>query len=164
MFDLGSKGAMCERCGFAGGPREVIAAMGRFQSQATGHASTITQIAAIAALGSGAPVNREMVDEYARRRSLIYRLLCAIPGLKCPEPRGAFYAFPDVSAFLGPRKSKRVFETAAGLAQALLDEELVAVIPGDSFGAPRNIRFSYTCPAATIEKGMERVRRFLATA
>jgi aspartate aminotransferase len=149
------------RCGFAGGPREVIAAMGRFQSQATGHASSITQHAAIAALRSGPPFNRAMVAEFERRRDLIDRLLTAIPGVRCPEPKGAFYAFPDVSAFLSPRKPDRGFRTAADLAQALLEEELVAVIPGDSFGAPQNLRFSYTCPAATIEKGMERVRRFL---
>jgi aspartate aminotransferase len=151
------------RCGFAGGPGQIIAAMGRFQSQATSHPSTITQHAAIAALGSGPPVNRAMVAEFERRRDLMYRLLTAIPGIRCPKPRGAFYAFPDMSAFLGPRAPARGFGTAADLAQALLDEALVAVIPGDSFGAPMNLRFSTTCPAATIEKGMDRVRRFLET-
>jgi aspartate aminotransferase len=149
------------RCGFAGGPAEVIAAMGRFQSQATSHPSAITQLAAIAALGSNQPVNRAMVDEFQRRRDLIYRLLLAIPGVKCPEPKGAFYALPDVSAFLLPRATRRGFRTAADLAAALLEEELVAVIPGDSFGAPQNLRFSYTCPSAMIEKGLERVKRFL---
>jgi aspartate aminotransferase len=82
--------------------------------------------------------------------------------VKCPEPKGAYYVFPDVSAFLPPRSTKRGFKTAADLAQALLDEELVAIIPGDSFGAPQNVRFSYTCSAPMIEKGMERVRRFLS--
>jgi aspartate aminotransferase len=152
------------RCGFAGGPAEVISAMGRFQSQATSHPSSITQLAAIAALGSGQPVNQAMVDEFARRRDLIWRLLTSIPGVECPEPKGAFYAFPDVSAFLSPRATKRSYQTAADLAHALLEEELVAVIPGDSFGAPQNVRFSYTLPAAQIEKGMERVRRFLGRA
>ena len=61
-----------------------------------------------------------------------------------------------------PRATKRGFKTAADLAAALLEEELVAVIPGDSFGAPQNLRFSYTCPAAMIEKGLARVRRFLS--
>jgi aspartate aminotransferase len=150
------------RCGFAGGPREIIAAMGRFQSQATSHPSTITQLAAIAALRSGHKVDRAMVDEFARRRDLIWSLLTSIPGVKCPEPKGAFYAFPDVSAFLAPRASKRGFKTAAALAAALLEEELVAVIPGDSFGAPQNLRFSYTCSAALIEKGLARVRTFLS--
>jgi aspartate aminotransferase len=149
------------RCGFAGGPTEIITAMGRFQSQATSHPSSITQLAAIAALGSGQPVNRAMVDEFARRRDLIWRLLTSIPGVKCPEPKGAFYALPDVSAFLSPLAKKRAFKTAAELAPALLEEELVAVVPGDSFGAPQNLRFSYTLPAASIEKGLERVRRFL---
>lgn len=149
------------RCGFAGGPADAIAAMGRFQSQATSHPSAITQLAAIAALSSSQKVNHAMVDEFARRRDLIYKLLTSIPGVKCPKPKGAFYAMPDVSAFLMPRATKRGFRTSADLAAALLDEELVALIPGDSFGAPMNVRFSYTCPAATIEKGLARFRKFL---
>jgi aspartate aminotransferase len=151
------------RCGFAGGPKDVITAMGRFQSQATSHPSSITQLASIAALGHAQPVNRAMVDEFGKRRDLIYKLLMSIPGVKCPEPKGAFYALPDVGAFLAPRATKRGFKTAADIAAALLQEELVAVIPGDSFGAPQNIRFSYTCSAAMIEKGLDRVKRFLLT-
>lgn len=150
------------RLGFAGGPREIIDAMGRFQSQATSHPSTISQIAALAALTSEAHVNREMVDAFARRRDLIYAGLAAIPGVVCPvPPRGAFYVFPDVSAFLGRElKDGRTFRTAADLCAALLEEELVATIPGDSFGAPKNLRVTYTCPAETIRKGLERLRRF----
>jgi aspartate aminotransferase len=149
------------RCGFAGGPAEIISAMGRFQSQATSHPSAITQHAAIAALGPGRQVDHVMIAEFERRRDLIWRLLTAIPGVKCPEPKGAFYVLPDIGAFLHPRAKKRPFKTAADLAPALLEEELVAVVPGDSFGAPQNLRFSYTLSAALIEKGLERVRRFL---
>jgi aspartate aminotransferase len=152
------------RLGFAGGPREIVVAMGRFQSQATSHPSSITQHAAIAALTNPITVNRAMVDEFARRRDLIYQGLAAIPGVTCPvAPRGAFYVFPDFGAYLGkPLKNGRLFKSASDLSAALLEEKLVATIPGDSFGAPKNVRFSYTCPAETIQKGLERVRAFFA--
>jgi aspartate aminotransferase len=152
------------RLGFAGGPREVIAAMGRFQSQATSHPSSITQYAALAALTSGIAVNHAMVEEFARRRDLIFNGLAALPGVKCPvAPRGAFYVMPDFAAYLGkPLKNGRRFETATDLSAALLEEEHVATIPGDSFGAPTSVRFTYTCSVETIKKGLERVARFLA--
>lgn len=152
------------RLGFAGGPREIIAAMGRFQSQATSHPSSITQYAAVAALTSGVSVNHAMVEEFSRRRDLIYAGLAAIPGVKCPvAPRGAFYVFPDFSAYLGrPLKNGRFFKTATDLSAALLEEQFVATIPGDSFGAPMNVRFTYTCSVETINKGLDRLRRFLA--
>lgn len=152
------------RLGFAGGPREIIAAMGRFQSQATSHPSSITQHAALAALTNPVTVNHAMVAEFGRRRDLIYKGLASLPGVTCPvAPRGAFYVFPDFGSYLGrPLKNGRIFKSATDLSAALLEEELVATIPGDSFGAPRNVRFTYTCSADTIVKGVDRVRAFLA--
>ncbi len=151
------------RAGFAGGPKEIITAMGRFQSQATSHPSAITQLAAIAALKSGQAVDHAMVDEFDARRHLIHAGLTSIPGVRCPEPKGAFYVMPDVSAYLGKGRGKWTFRTAADIAAALLEDELVATIPGDSFGAPANLRLTYTCSRANIEKGLDRIRKFFAS-
>jgi aspartate aminotransferase len=152
------------RVGFAGGPKELIAAMGRFQSQSTSHPSSITQHAALAALTTSPRIDPKMHAEFAKRRDFIYEGLKAIPGVLCPvPPRGAFYVMPDFGAYLGvDHKGGRRFETAADLAHALLEEALVATIPGDSFGAEKNLRFTYACSIATIQKGLDRVRAFLA--
>lgn len=150
------------RAGYAGGPKSVIEAMGRFQSQATSHASAITQIASMAALEDGGLPDPKMIAEYDRRRRLMHARLNAMPGVKCPEPKGAFYALPDISAHLGKTHNGRLLRSAADVAALLLEEDLVATIPGDSFGAPANLRFAYTCSLANIEKGLDRVGNFLA--
>ncbi len=150
------------RAGYAGGPKEVIEAMGRFQSQATSHASAITQIASMAALEDGGLPDPTMIAEYDRRRRLMHARLNAMPGVNCPEPKGAFYALPDISAHLGKTHNGRLLRSAADVAALLLGEDLVATIPGDSFGAPSNLRFAYTCSYANIEKGLDRVGNFFA--
>lgn len=150
------------RAGYAGGPKEVIAAMGRFQSQATSHASAITQIASMAALEDGGLPDPTMIAEYDRRRRLMHARLNAMPGVKCPEPKGAFYALPDISAHLGKTHNGRLLRSAADVAQLLLEEDLVATIPGDSFGAPTNLRFAYTCSYENIGKGLDRVGNFFS--
>ena len=88
--------------------------------------------------------------------------LNAMPGVKCPEPKGAFYALPDISAHLGKTHNGRLLRSAADVAQLLLEEDLVATIPGDSFGAPTNLRFAYTCSYENIGKGLDRVGNFFS--
>ena len=123
------------------------------QSHTTSNPNSFAQAGALAALeGPQEPVE-EMRRAFAQRRDRIYELLCGIPGVKVPKPRGAFYIFPDVSAFgLGSME----------FAERLLAEKLVAVIPGLPFGADRHIRLSYACGLDTIEKACGRLAEFCA--
>ncbi len=145
------------RVGYAAGPREIIDAMGKIQSHSTSNATSIAQWAGVEALRSaGADVVR-MVAEFERRRDQILAGLRALPGVTCSRPEGAFYAFPNVGAYFGRRAGDRVIDTALDLAAYLLEEARVAVVPGEAFGAPANIRLSYAAPTEQIAEGMERM-------
>ena len=149
------------RLGWAVGPKAVIAAMSGYQSHSTSNASSISQAAAVAALTDrdrAADSVREMLDEYARRRTLIAKALNAVPGVECPAPDGAFYAFADVSSLFGR------LETAGSteFSKALLERGRVASVPGAAFGDDRYVRFSFAAAREEIEKGMRRFADFAA--
>jgi aspartate aminotransferase len=144
------------RVGWMVGPRDVIQAGERLQSHATSNVANIAQQAALAALVGSQSTVEEMRSAFDKRRKLMYELVSQIHGVKVLEPQGAFYVFPDVSALLGDR-----FKSSADLAKSLLEEEAVAVVPGESFGAPGHIRLSYATSEDGIRVGMERLRRFL---
>ena len=143
------------RIGYALAPKPLIDAMTKIQSQSTSNPTSIAQYAALAALTGSMDSVPVMLAEYARRRKRILAGLRAIPGLTCPEPSGAFYAFPNVST--------RAKDSMA-LAKQLLDREQVAVVPGDAFGAPGFLRFSYATSIERIEEGLRRLERFFAAA
>jgi len=143
------------RIGYALAPKPLIDAMTKIQSQSTSNPTSIAQYGALAGMTGPMDSVPVMLAEYARRRTRILAGLRAIPGISCAEPSGAFYAFPNVSA----RSSD-----SAALAKQLLDREQVAVVPGDAFGAPGFLRFSYATSIERIEEGLRRLERFFAAA
>ena len=148
------------RIGYVGGPKELIAAMGRVQSQITGNPCAISQHAAIAALK--APLDPARAASLDRRRHLMVGALREIPGVICPEPSGAFYVFPDLKAFLNRAHQGQVVGTTERLASLILEEKLVAAICGEFFGVPGHLRLSYVCSDEDILEGVARIRDFLS--
>jgi aspartate aminotransferase len=144
------------RIGYMRGPFDVIAAAGRIQSQMTSHPSSISQIAALAALTQVTSEVGDMVAAFARRRDMIVELLGAIPDISFPIPDGAFYIFMDVSAYFGERVA-----TDTELARYLLQEHHVATVPGAAFGVTSAIRLSYACSDRDIIEGIGRIRQGL---
>ncbi len=148
------------RIGFAAGPAKLIAAMNSLQSHSTSNPTSIAQKAAVAALtGSQQPVH-DMVREFARRREYLVERLRAIPGIECPMPQGAFYAFPRVSSAFGRKIGGQVIENSSDLAQVLLQEAKVALVPGSAFGKEGYLRLSYATSMENLEKGMDRIEAF----
>lgn len=140
------------RIGYLAGPIDVIKATSTIQSHSTSNVCTFAQYGAIAALESSQDCVEEMRQAFAKRRQVMLERLNAIPGLTCPKPDGAFYLFPDIS---------KTGLKSLQFCDALLEEEQVAVIPGIAFGADDNIRLSYATDMATIEKGMDRLEKFV---
>ncbi len=144
------------RIGYAAAPAEVAQAMSNLQDQVTSNPTTFAQAGAIAALNCDADVVDAMRDEFRARRDLMLALLQAIPGLSTPTPGGAFYVFPDVSAFLGDR-----CPTDADLADYLLNEAHVATVAGSVFEGPGHVRLSYSAGRTDIERGVARIAEAL---
>ena len=145
------------RCGWAVGPAPVIGAAGALQSHSTSNVMSITQKAVVQALtGSQAPV-KAMLDEYRSRRDQLHAWLTADPLLRCRKPAGAFYMFVDVSDVL----SVDGFRTSIDFANALLEEQRVAVTPGEAFDAPGFIRISYATSLENLREGTTRLLAFV---
>jgi aspartate aminotransferase len=156
------------RLGWLVGPRDLIESASAVQSHLTSHPSSITQRAAIFALQNDAGVERtvdDMVGVFRERRDAIVAGLSSIDGLVCSEPEGAFYVFPDVRGLfgrpLGPHG--RVVHSANELAAYLLEEALVVTVPGEAFGTPGFVRFSYALSMDQLHEGVERVKTALAS-
>ncbi len=145
------------RIGYAAGPKNVISAMANIQSQSTSNPSSIAQKAAVAALNEGGSFTRQMVVEFDRRRRFMVERLNAIPGISCPKPTGAFYAFPNVSGLFGRGSEAGVIRNPTDLASYLLKEARVVVVPGEPFGSQAHIRLSYAADLESIQKGLDRV-------
>jgi aspartate aminotransferase len=145
------------RIGYAAAERELIAAMTRIQDQSTSNPTSIAQKAALAALQAPEDTVKRMVAAFAERRRAIVDGLNRIPGFRCAEPGGAFYAFPNVSALYGKRWGDRVINNSDAFAEYLLEVARVAVVPGSGFGADENIRLSYACSLDTIRNGLARI-------
>jgi len=150
------------RIGFALAPLPVIEGMATLQGQSTTNAAAVSQAAAVAALEGPTGDLERMRGEFDKRRRYMLAALRAIPGVTCVEPRGAFYAFPDVSAFVG-RKTPRGnrLDSDLALCDYLIEDARVAAVPGTAFFAPGFIRLSYTTSQANIEKGMVRLAEAL---
>lgn len=146
------------RIGFALAPPDVIEAMGTLQGQSTTNAAAVSQAAAVAALQGPTEELERMRLEFDKRRLFMVKALRAIPGVTCVEPKGAFYAFPDVSSFVGKKTPQgRVIENDLTICEYLIEEAKVAVVPGSAFYAPGYIRLSYATSQAAIEKGISRI-------
>jgi aspartate aminotransferase len=145
------------RAGFALGPKPIIAAMSKLQSQSTSNAASMVQRASIAALTASQECVATMRADYITLRDRVLAGFETIPGLTCTVPQGAFYVYPNVKAFLGRGGVKTSSDIAAGL----LTEAHVVVVPGEAFGTSEHIRLSYAVSADVIDKGVERIREYL---
>ena len=150
------------RLGYTAGPVEVIKAMGRLQSHMTSNAVTFCQYAAIAAFeGPADEAIEKMRVEFERRGKYMYDRLNSIEGITCAEPTGAFYCFPDVSAHYGRNIGSVEIKGSMDFAKALLEQANVALVPGDPFGCDNNVRLSFACATEQIEKGLDRLEKWL---
>ena len=145
------------RLGYALAPAQLVSAMQKLQSQSTSNATSIVQKAAVAALNGPQQCISDMRDEYIRLRDHVVNGLRSIPGVKCNMPEGAFYAYPNISAFFGRSGVK----SASDVAGKLLREAHVATVPGEGFGTSDHIRVSYATSIAELDRGLERMRKFL---
>jgi len=143
------------RLGYLAGSVELIKAASTIQGHSTSNVCTFAQYGAIAALEGSQECVEEMRLAFAKRREVMFERLNAIPGLNCPKPDGAFYMFPDIS-----KTGLKSME----FCDALLESQQVAVIPGIAFGADECIRLSYATDMASIEKGMDRLEKFVREA
>jgi aspartate aminotransferase len=150
------------RLGFAAGPREIVKAMGNFQGQCTSNPTSIAQWAAVEALAGPQDDVAKMAGEFDRRRRVIVEGLNRIPGVRCPMPQGAFYAFPDVSGLFGRRFNGQPLRGSADVTTFLLEAARVAVVPGADFGSDRHLRISYACGLEQIQEGLTRIEKACA--
>jgi aspartate aminotransferase len=146
------------RAGYALGPKPVIAAMGKLQSQSTSSTAAFVQKAAIAALRGSQDCVREMRADYLTLRDRILARLGEIPGITCTKPEGAFYVYPNVSRYLG----KAGVPTAMELSKRLLHEAHVVTVPGEAFGTEQHIRLSYAVSHGDVDEGLDRMKAFFA--
>jgi aspartate aminotransferase len=146
------------RIGYAIGAADVISAAGKIQSQSTSNAASIAQAAALEALRGPQDEVMMMVREFEKRRNVIVDRLNSITGIKCLRPQGAFYVFPNVSGLFGKMANGKKLSTPCDVADYLLEEAKVAVVPGEDFGSQEHIRFSYATSLEDIEKGCKRIQ------
>jgi aspartate aminotransferase len=146
------------RAGFALGPKQIISAMSKLQSQSTSNTASVVQQAAIAALMSSQACVTEMREDYLKLRDRVLAGLKTIPGLTCTVPQGAFYVYPNVSAFIG----KGGVKSASDLASKLLTEAHVVVVPGEAFGTDEHVRLSYAVSSDVVDEGVKRMREYFA--
>ncbi|MGB9028603.1 MAG: pyridoxal phosphate-dependent aminotransferase [Acidobacteriaceae bacterium] len=146
------------RAGFALGPKPVIAAMGKLQSQSTSSTASLVQKAAVAALKGSQECVGEMRADYLKLRDEILAKVQEIPGITCAKPEGAFYVYPNVSKYLG----KAGVPTAMELSKRLLHEAHVVTVPGEAFGTSQHIRLSYAVSHADVAEGLDRMKGFFA--
>jgi aspartate aminotransferase len=146
------------RAGFALGPKQIISAMSKLQSQSTSNTASMVQRASIAALTGSQECVSEMRADYIKLRDRVLEGFKSIPGLTCTVPQGAFYVYPNVSAFIG----KGGIKSASDLAAKLLSEAHVVVVPGEAFGTENHIRLSYAVSGDVIDKGVQRMRDYLS--
>jgi aspartate aminotransferase len=145
------------RCGWTIGPAALVAATNAIQSHATSNVSSITQKAVVEALNGPQGAVKAMLDEYRVRRDRLYEWLTADPRVTCRKPAGAFYLFPDISKAIAASGLK----TSAEFADALLNEQKVAVTPGEAFDAPGFIRISYATSMKDLREGSHRLLEFV---
>lgn len=149
------------RIGYIGAPAEVAKACTKIQGQFTSGANSIAQRAAITALNGGISKIEFMKEKFLARRDLMFGLLSKIPDLKVANPMGAFYLFPDVSAFYGKSHNGTTINTSEDMCAYLIEEALVATTPGSAFGSPNNIRLSYATSEDQLKEAAKRMQEAL---
>lgn len=150
------------RLGFTASNVEIAKACEKLQGQFTSGTNSIAQKSAVVALTADLSPSHEMVKEFARRRVRTMELVRSIPGLKCFEPQGAFYIFPDVSAYYGKSDGTTTIKNSADFSMYLLNTAHVSSVMGDAFGEPACVRFSFANSMANIERAWVRIKDALA--
>lgn len=150
------------RLGYIAAHADIAKACEKVQGQFTSGANSIAQKAAVTALTTDLRPSVAMTEEFARRRKKVLEIVKDIPGIKCPEPEGAFYIFPDVSAYYGKSDGETVITNASDFAMYLLNTAHVSSVMGDAFGEPKCVRFSFANSMEKIEEGWKRIKEALA--
>jgi aspartate/methionine/tyrosine aminotransferase len=152
------------RVGWMIGPKDVVKAATNLQSHATSNVANVSQAAALAAVSGDLSAVARMRSAFDRRRQTMVRLLNDIPGVLCPEPEGAFYAYPSVKDLLGKEIRGKRPQTSVELAALILEEAEVALVPGEAFGTPGYFRLSYALGDEDLAEGVGRVAKLLSEA
>lgn len=150
------------RLGYIAASPAIAKACEKLQGQFTSGTNSITQKAAVVALTTDLRPSMEMVKEFTRRRKRVLELVNAIPGVKCAEPDGAFYIFPDMSYYFGKSDGTTAIQNANDLCMYLLNTAHVSSVMGDAFGEPKCVRFSFANSMEKIEEGWKRIKEALA--
>jgi aspartate aminotransferase len=150
------------RVGWMIGPSDLIKAASNLQSHSTSNVSNVAQVAALTAVSGDLSAVEQMRAAFDRRRRAIVAQLSDIEGIVCPEPLGAFYVYPSVKGLLGRSIAGRVANSSAELADLILDEAEVAVVPGEAFGTPGYVRMSYALGDADLAEGVARIGKLVA--
>ncbi|MFM7126000.1 MAG: aminotransferase class I/II-fold pyridoxal phosphate-dependent enzyme, partial [Actinomycetota bacterium] len=150
------------RVGWMIGPADVMKAAVNFQSHTTSNVNNVAQMAALAAVSGDLSAVAMMREAFERRGRTMHRLLSAIPGVTCLEPEGAFYCYPNVKGLLGRELAGKVATTSLELADLILSECKVAIVPGEAFGTPGYARFSFALGDADLEEGIGRIAALVA--
>ncbi|HET7842991.1 MAG TPA: pyridoxal phosphate-dependent aminotransferase [Xanthomonadales bacterium] len=150
------------RVGLIAGPASVAEAMTTLNSNHITNLPEVVTAAAVAAMNGPQDIPVQKCAEFQRKRDEVIAALNAIPGVRCPVPRGAFYAFPDISCAFGKSHGALRIRNDVEFCNALLEATGVAVVPGSAFGEPRSIRISYTCKPTELTEGLRRVQQFFA--
>jgi aspartate aminotransferase len=151
------------RVGWMIGPPDVIGAAAKLQSHTTSNVANVSQRAALAAVRGDLGAVGEMRAAFERRGRVMHEMLNAIPGVECFAPQGAFYCFPNLTGAFGRPIGDRIPTTSAELAEALLEEAKVAIVPGEAFGAPGYARLSFALGDDELREGVERIAKALAS-
>ncbi|MET7466501.1 pyridoxal phosphate-dependent aminotransferase [Nonomuraea sp. NPDC005501] len=152
------------RVGWLIGPPDVVRAATNLQSHATSNVANVSQMAALAALRGDLSAVERMREAFDRRRRTMVRMLNEIPGVVCPEPKGAFYAYPSIKELLGKELRGQRPASSAELAELILEEAEVAVVPGEAFGTPGYFRLSYALGDDDLVEGVSRMAKLLSEA
>ena len=149
------------RIGYLAANEEIVKQAGKLQGQSTSNPTSISQMASITALNDTEVDVNQMVDKFQKRRDALLNCLLKIPFVECYKPVGSFYTFPDFSAFYGKSFKGEKIEDSIQLANFLLEEGKVALVPGIAFGADKNLRLSFAASMDTIKQGVDRITKAL---
>lgn len=150
------------RVGFVAAPESVAQALVTLNSNHITNLPEVVSAAAVAALTGPQDITAQKCAEFAQKRDQVMAVLDSIPGVRCPRPQGAFYAFPDISVAFGKQHGSVPIANDVDLCNVLLDAKGVACVPGSAFGEPRALRISYTCKVAELTEGLKRIKEFFA--
>lgn len=150
------------RVGMTAGPKEIITKLTKVAGQSFMNVPGVAQVAASAAFGGSHEFLKEVKSSFVHKRDLVMDALEEIPGIVCPFPHGAFYAFPDVSAYFGGVYNGTTIDNSETLCKLLLEETKVGTVPGSAFGEPNALRISYACSEKQLKVGMERIAKFFS--